>query len=608
MTLPFRRRHHDDEGSHDRARSLSSSQLIEPLDADEATWLAGHLESCSECRRETEAFAADRELLRSLRDKPIEPPRDLWARTSAALDREAGKRGPADRRADRLSPAPRQRDTRSPWQPLPVGAVAGVLILLVVLGTALLPGILLPGQVPGGTQVAGASSPPGPTPIAVAANPIVRVSTAADGSLELMFTDIDAVCPRARPECVPPPGNGPAQTLGQLGAKASTMTISPDDHQLVFEATGGTASEGKIYVVPVPTKGVEQTPPPTATPGTGSEPPVTPEPGSPEPTPVETPVGQVEIASGVTVVGEVAYSPDGRYLAFSAAPIDHSTGPDLYVWSAGSGTAVAVTSDHATYFSAWLGSQILASHITIAAGPAQSGSPASSDQPGASGGNGHGNGQGNGQPIDAHPSSFLLDPATLVRTDLAQADVWLPVVDASARFVAYWSGTLTSKDGLTWELGAGQVVLDKWSSGPAASEPGASGASDASPAPDASAVPPIGPVGEPKPLANGKVADFRAKFDPAGTHLALWIGENLQEPVGRLHLIVIDSATGAVSSAEPLPGTPALRRFSIDANRLAWVTPPGQDGQESSLQVLGWDGDSFGEIHTEPAQDLLILR
>jgi WD40-like Beta Propeller Repeat len=604
MTLPFRRRHHDDEGSHDRARSLSSSQLIEPLDADAATWLSGHLESCSECRRETEGFAADRELLRSLRDKPIEPPRDLWARTSAALDREAGKRGPADRRADRRSPAPRQRGIGSPWQRLPVGAAAGVLILLVVLGTAFLPGILPP-KTPSGTQVAHATGVPGPTAIVIAAVPIPALRSAADGSWDLFYTEVNKVCPRSSPECVPPPGNGTTQTLGQLSAKASTMTISPDDDQLVFEATGGTAG---VYVVPVPSKGSVQTPSPSATPGTSSQPPVTAEPASPEPTPAETPPGQLEIASGVTVVGEVAYSPDGRYLAFSAAPINRSTGPDLYVWSAGSGTAVAVTSDHATYFSGWLGSQVLASHLAVVAGPGQSGSPESSDQPGASGGNGHGNGQGNGLQIEAHPSSFLLDPATLVRTDLAQADVWLPVVDVSARSVVYWSGTLTSKDGLTWELGTGQVVLDKWSTGPATPEPGTSGATGASQVPDASGLPVVGPVGEAKPLQSGKVADFRAKFDPAGTHLALWIGENLQEPVGRLHLIVIDPATGAVSSAEPLPGTPALRRFSIDANRLAWVTPPGQDGQESSLQVLGWDGDSFGEIHTEPAQDLLILR
>ena len=590
MTLPFRRRHHDDEGSHDRARALSSSELVEALDPDEAAWLDHHLETCTDCRREREAFIADRELLRSLRDKPIEPPRDLWARTATALD---------DARADRRSPA--RRGTRSPWLGLPVGAAAGVLILLVVVGTALLPGILP--RTPNGTQVAGVSGAPGPTPIAVAAEPIVRVSTAADGSLALMFIDIDAVCPRARPECVPPPGDGPEQTLGQLGAKASTMTISPDDHQLVFEATGGTSGAGKIYVVPVPAKGTEQTPPPTPTAGTGSQP-VTPEPSNPEPTPAATPVGQVEIASGVTVVGEVAYSPDGHYLAFSAAPLDRSTGPDLYLWSAGSGAAVAVTSDHATYFSAWLGNQILASRLTVPAEPEQPGNPKASDQPGASGGNG----QGNGQLIEAHSSSFLFDPATLTRTELSQPDVWLPVVDASARFVAYWSGTLTSKDGVTWELGAGQLVLDKWSTGAAAPEPGASEAAAASTAPEASTVPAVGPVGELRPLVTGKVADFRAKFDPEGIRLALWIGEDLQEPVGRLHLVVIDPATGAITSAEPLPGTPALRRFSIDVNRLAWISPPGQNGQESSMQVLGWDGDSFGEIHTEPAQDLLILR
>ena len=606
MTLPFRRRHHDDEGSHDRARALSSSQLVEALGADEAAWLARHLESCTECRRETEAFIADRELLRSLRDKPIEPPRDLWAKTAAALDQAGGKRLSTGTRADRRAPLARDRGLQAPRLRLPVGAVAGVVILLVVLGTAILPGVIRP-STQSAPPVALGSGTPGPTPIAVAAEPIVRMSTAADGSWELIVQDIGQVCPRARPECVPPPGNGPVQPIGQLGAKASTMTISPDDHQLVFEA-GGTASAGKIYVVPVPTKDTGQTPPPTASAGTGSQQPVTQAPGSPEPTPEETPIGQVEIASGVTVVGEVAYSPDGRYLAFSAAPIDRSTGPDLYLWSAGTGTAVAVTNDHATYFSAWLGSQILASRLALAAEPEQPGNPKASGQPGASGGKGQGNGQGNGQPVEGHPSSFLFDPVTLTRTDLTQPDVWLPVVDASARFVAYWSGTLTSKDGVTWELGAGQLVLDKWSTGVATPAPGASGAAATSSAAEASPVPAIGPAGEPKRLITGKVADFRAKFDPAGIHLALWVGEDIQEPVGRLHLVVIDPATGAIASEEPLPGTPALRRFSIDVNRLAWVSPPGQDGQESSLQVLGWDGDSFGEIHTEPAQDLLILR
>jgi len=179
------------------------------------------------------------------------------------------------------------------------------------------------------------------------------------------------------------------------------------------------------------------------------------------------------------------------------------------------------------------------------------------------------------------------------------------VVDPTNRFVAYWSGLLRSTDGVTWELGAGQLVLDAWSTG---TGPGASGAAGATVDPRATAAPAVGPTGRSASLVTGQVADFRVKFDPEGIRLAVWVGEQRGESVGRLRLAVIDPATGTITAAEPLPGAPALRRFSIDVNRLAWVSPPGQDGQESSLQVLGWTGNDFGEIQTEPAQNLLILR
>jgi hypothetical protein len=68
MTLPFRRRHNDEETSHDRARALSSRRLLESLDADEDAWLGRHFETCTECQAENEGFAADQALLRSLRE------------------------------------------------------------------------------------------------------------------------------------------------------------------------------------------------------------------------------------------------------------------------------------------------------------------------------------------------------------------------------------------------------------------------------------------------------------------------------------------------------------------------------------------------------------
>jgi hypothetical protein len=610
MTLPFRRRHNDEETSHDRARALSSRRLLESLDADEEAWLGRHFETCTECQAENEGFAADQALLRSLREQPIEPPRDLWARTSAALDAAAGNRGtlPFERQQRRR---PGGGGANRWWRSLPVGMAAAAAVVLVLVGSAVLPGLVGRGPQATDQTAVGPSVVPGPTAITVDTAAILAARVRADGSIDVSSTEVDKVCPTSRLECVPAPSQHQGSTLDLQGAKASTVTLSPNNDRLVFESASGPSSEGKIYVMPVGTAGQPSQQPatPPASPSSGSNRPSEP-PVSGGPTPEPTPVGQVEILSGATVVGEVAYSPDGHWLAFSAAPKDGSTGPDLYLYAVGStAAAVAVSSDHQTYFSAWLGNQVLASHIAAPAGePAASGKPNASKGPDASG-NGN-NGQGNGgqaQAIVGHASSFLFDPTTHARTDLGRPDVWMPVVDAHSRFVTYWAGTLRSTDGVEWQLGDGQVVLDGWNAG-TSTTPGASAeaptATDASASPE----PAIGPAGHPTPVVTSHVEDFRAKFDPEGIRLAVWVSERAGEADGRLHLLVIDPATGSLRPGEPLSGVPALRRFSIDENRLAWVSPSGQDGHESALTVLGWDGDTFGQIHAEQDANLLILR
>jgi hypothetical protein len=319
----------------------------------------------------------------------------------------------------------------------------------------------------------------------------------------------------------------------------------------------------------------------------------------------------IEIASGVVIVGETAYSADSQWLAFSARPSNGSTGPDLYLWHVGDATAMPVTTDHQTYFSAWLGNQVLASRVVLPVAPSSTGDPSATDAPAASNPPSPDVSATAVPPLEVHPTSFLLDPATRVESALAQADVWLPVVDPTSRFVTYWSGTLTGNaDGLDWRLGTGSLVLDGWSTGvapvPAAAEPTA--APDASEEP-AATTPPVGPVGAPVTIAEGPTVAFSSKFDPTGTRLAVWVAQDGDTTIGRLFLHVLDPVTGAVdASIAPLPGVPALRRFSIDTGRLAWVSPPGQDGQESSVQVLGWSHDDFGEVRTIPARDLYIVR
>jgi hypothetical protein len=98
-------------------------------------------------------------------------------------------------------------------------------------------------------------------------------------------------------------------------------------------------------------------------------------------------------------------------------------------------------------------------------------------------------------------------------------------------------------------------------------------------------------------------------FDPEGSRLAVWVVDRRDAEVGRLQLVALDREHGRIDhSVAPLPGAPALRGFSIDTGRLAWVTPPGQDGQESSVQVLAWSGSNFGSVQTIPGKDLLIAH
>jgi len=619
MTLPFRRRHHDSESGHDRARTLMSDELLAPIGEDDEAWLARHVDMCAECRRDRLDYGENREVLRSLRESPPEPPRDLWARTSAALDREARQRPAAAGGGSR----------QGLWRGFPLGAAAGVVVLLVVLGSRLMQPLAPPSATtPGNSAVAvvPTSRAIEPTPITIDTNtePVGFVRTASDGSFEVVFSNVDEVCPSSVPEC-PPIDEEPARPV-QLASKPSKMTISPHADQLVVEPGDALGPSGRILVVPVPDATPAATEGPSAGPVTSGPPTVEPSaPASTEPsdqpslgpTPEPTPEGQIEIASGVTIVGDLAYSEDGKWLAFSARPIDGSAGPDLYLWAVGSPSATAVTSDHRTYFSAWLGNQVLASRVVLDAVPAASGEPATSDEPAASdqplasepaASTDVEASPATPAPIVGHPVSFLFDPASLTGTDLSRPDVWLPVVDAGGRVAAYWSGTVRSSDGLSWTLDAGQLVLDAWSTG--AGTPAAE--STAEPAvtsgPEETSAP-LGPTGAATPIVAGQTGAFRARFDHQGTRLAVWVAEQAGDQVGRLHLLVVDPEAGTLGTTpSPLQEEPALAAFSIDDNRLAWVTPAGQDGQQSAVKILGWSDSEFGEIQTRPGEDLYIVR
>jgi hypothetical protein len=646
VSLPFRRRHNDAEASHDRARSIMATGFLEPTDPADDAWLETHLASCPECRAELVAFQEDRELLRTLRDQAPEPPRDLWARTAAQIEREAGR---YERAARPGIGGPRIGR-------VPVGVLSGILVVLVVIGTSLFPrGGLAPlgPSAPPGSQVAEKSVPPEATPLAVTANAVTWVQEQSDGSFQLVFADVQEVCTSDSEACAPI-DDASSRSL-TLESAPEQIVISPDNDQLVVVSAALPAGGGgEVIIVPVPTPEPtdgsspspaitpsptpEITPVPTPTPGPGETP-------GPTPLPISTPGpdGSRSILSGVIVVGEAAYSLDGQWLAFSARPVDGTTGPDLYLWKAGDpGGATAVTADHRTYFAGWLGNLILASRVepTLSieslASPGPSGvpaiepavTPAATAKPGRTSNPGGPNvtpepgSTPSASPeaslvlVEDHPVSFLFDPETSAIIDLAGHDIWRPVVDRDSRTIVYWSGTLIpDATGTDWMLGTGELVLDGWidpATAPAPShDPDASPTLEPSIDPFASTepTPPPGPAGFPVVLAEGPVSDFEASFDPSGTRLAVWIRDPENADLGTLRLIAIDPETGAVDpDVNPLPATAALRGFSIERGRLAWVTPPGQDGESSHVHVLAWDGDEFGEVRSIAAEGLFVVR
>jgi hypothetical protein len=523
--------------------------------------------------------------------------------------------------------------------------MSGVLVVLVVIGASLAPrgGVPLPGR----TDTARGSAGVEATPISVDADALAWIQLSPDGSYELYQASVDEVCADPRDGCALL--NTRNATRLQLKEAPQSVLFSQDRSQIVVVTKQSPNSGADIVVVSVPTSTPTATltpPPSTASPETtkpsatvevAGSPSATPaiEPtsspidtasGSPLPTGSVPPSAGHAIVSGVVVVGDAAYSEDGAWLAFSARPADQTTGPDLYTWHVGDEKAQAVTTDHRTFFAGWLGNRIIANRVGPALvpdspDPTASGdptaAPATSTPPPPSTGPADAGASPAASPIlEDHPVAFIFDPTTSAVTPLGGSDVWHPTVDPTGTSVVYWAGTLVPDGtGTGWKLGTGHLVLDGWLDAvPSASDGGSPAPGDGSPSPavDESAVPTapaIGPAGHPVTLSEDAVAEFDAFFDPTGTRLAVWVGSPTDATVGTLRLVVLDPETGQVdASADPLPGVAALRGISIRPGRLAWVTPPGQDGQGSHVQVLAWRGRDFGQVRTVQGDGFFVAR
>ena len=576
---------------HDRAKSRAAERLDGPLGLAETTWLEEHLAGCEPCLTAARGYEADRLSLRALRDTPPEPPRDLWARTSAAIEQEAAGHRRATTGSRRTSPM-------AQWT-----AVAGIAVVGLVVGTSFLQGGWL--DVPAGTThgldgsgVAVITPPtatdaaviPGATPMTVNAGKVGWFDVGADGSYAYNIARVDEVCAQADRSNCAALDNGAGRQVALASAPKSIIT-SPSTGQAVVVGSDGSGGND-VFVVALPgDPEATPTPAPTDTPAPTSTPvaTATPEPtGSPDPSsvppsdpPSPTPTASTSpspeltpsptaaalaIVSDVTVVGDsAAFSPDGAWFAFTARPADGSTGPDIYLWRVGDERAQAVTSDHHSVFASWAGGLAIGSRPSTAVQMPVPEAPSPAP--------------------DLDPVTFALDPATGVETQLAIKG-WRPAVAPTGDRAVIWKGSVSfSADGTTVTPATGGLVVADWS-------------------PDAGEIVPTGSA-----AGSGPFADFTVRWDESGTWLAVWLADLTDPTVGRLSLLHIDESTGEIDRPEAGPqDVPALPGFSIENGRLAWATPPSQDGEGSRVQIVAWTADGVGSIESAPGQEVVVVR
>lgn len=624
---------------HERARHLASEALREPLVDLDATWLDDHLADCAACAAEAEGFAADAALLRALRDSAPPVPRDLGARVSLALDdemrRTLRRRGAA---RTRRAPAAGSGRGRSAWVG---GAFAGVMVAAVI-GVLVLPLGILPAAAPA-TLPPPASPLPAATPLTVDTQPVAWVRRTTDGRYVISSAPVDRVCPGVdATSCGTLDGS--AQTLAALDVKPSSLLLPRDGSTAVVvggdavyaisvataapvtsptpdpssvpsgepvqspAAPGGSASPPTDSPAPSvapspsdpagPTPTASPTDPTAETPAPGSPAPGSPEPGTPAPatpsptpdavgtpdvtptpvpatplptlpppTPAPTAAATLAIAEGVAIVGSSpAYSPDGKWVAFSARPVDGSAGPDVYVWRVGDRRARTVTDDHGSLFAGWVGGLVVASTARLAETP----ETRSSDAVPAP----------DVDPATVVARSFTIDPARGTITRIARDGIWLPVVDPTDRLAVYWTGALAwDARQQAWLPAEGRLVAASWNA-----------LIDRSTAPEPSPLPAA--------VAGEATTAFEVRFDPAGRRLAVWVADPDRPDGGRLALVAITDA-GALGEVL-LRDAAALPGFSLDADRLAWSTPPGQNGQGSLVTVYAWRGEDAGQVYSIP--------
>jgi hypothetical protein len=612
---------------HASWRELIAARLDRPLTRSETRSLAAHLRACAACREADRDYRQQRALLRALPLRPV--PRNLWPRTSAALDREVA------RGSSRFGRTWRRRGRKFGPSAALMATIASLGVVVGLTAMQLTPAV----------SIASPSVPAPATPFAIAPQQLAFVGS-DDAHMYVYRTDVGHACPANAAGCAVDEGIVRTPVNLPASVRARNLALSPSGRTLALVGSGGGHD---VIAVVLLSDGAHDPTPPEGTPAPvnpGATPVTVTGPGQPEATPSDAPPVVVAILENVESAGAPpAWSPSGEMLAFSAMPADGSHGPDVYVWSPSDAVARPVTTDHGSYFASWSTSNIVISRLA---------------------------GVGNGEGSDgASLSTIVMDPSTSEERPVAGPALWLPVVNPAGTRAIAWRGDLDFASGHPVPSSGALLMID-WAAidpfaaanepvatpdvvetptptdAPAATDapaptdaPASTHPSDPPTAPPASPsaspvvastepAPSEGPSATPEPqstetpvepsetatpsalpdgwveldlgrdTATTPVLDWQARWSLDGQVLGIWLADTVGSTWGRLAVMAVDPETGAVASSEALlSATLARRGFSLGLSRVVWVAP-SDDNPDGELRIRTWGDDGVGGVRLEP--------
>ena len=634
---------------HARYRELLAARVDRPLTRGENRLLVGHLRSCAACQQVDREYRDQRSLLRSL-STPV-PPRDMWARTSTALDREMSR---WEYRFPRLGRRRLARAGRSAGAPSALATVVAALGVVTALVALQLAPALRPAE-PSTTMPLDTAVALGPTPFAI---PPQKIALVAADAADLTFyeTQVDQVCPQSAPDCVGDsqfverhvsipsdvkPRNVTQSAAGRLAfvgddgdrdviavvllstdARPPPVRPTQTDRPTPTPSAVPSTSEpppGSAEETPTPTLAASETPTnsegttsPPSTPDTSGDPSTDPSPVSPDPTPsdaatdppTEIPTEIPSIETPQPIPTPVVEPTPTLEVVITDAPASATLDPDTKVVSILEDVLIAGAPP------AWSrDGEVLAFSAMPADGSqgpdvyiwqlGDSSARAITSDHASFFASWSGRGRvvlsrlaDAGEGESGVPATVVIDLQTNEERQIDGPQMWLPVVDPTRNLAVTWRGTLDLTGALP-EPEEGGLYVVQW----APYDPFRFGGG-ASVAPEEGDVHLVR-LHPDRDTQADPVLDWQARWSPDGRVLGIWEAEAPASSWGNLVLVAADPESGTLNLGQPLLERQfAKRGFTLGIDGVAWIGP-SDDATAGELRIRTWGTDGVGDLRIE---------